>query len=101
MKGILNQEIKEEKEAVGLLTLAKENMMRTFERRYEEKDAKRNIELKKEFADNYKAKIDELNAKIEQQEVIIKEQEKQLENYKENSTIKDETINKNMFFILN
>ena len=94
MKGILNQEIKEEKEAVGLLTLAKENMIRTFERRYEEKDVKRNIELKKEFSDNYKAKIDELNAKIVQQEVIIKDQEKQLENYKESSTMKDETINK-------
>ena len=82
MKGILNQEIEEEKEISGLLTIAKENMVRTFERRYEEKINTRSQELKKDYEEQYRAKIDELEEKVEQQDNIIANHKQEIKDLK-------------------
>ena len=77
-KGIITDEIYEDAQVKRLLTLAKENMVQDFERRYEERFNKMNEELKREYEEQYRTqmneyekKVKECNSKIAQQDTII------------------------------
>ena len=57
-------------------------MVRTFERRYEEKINTRSQELKKDYEEQYRAKIDELEEKVEQQDNIIANHKREIKDLK-------------------
>ena len=93
-KGIITDEIYEDAQVKRLLTLAKENMVQDFERRYEERFNKRNEELKREYEEQYRSQIDEYINKTDQQNTIIENHKKDINILKEETKSKDIKIDK-------
>ena len=93
-KGTINEEMKEDTQVNRLLTLAKENMAQTFQTRYEERYNIRNEELKKEYAEQYSAQIDELSSKIQQQDTTIENHKREINTIKDEVKVKDDKLDK-------
>ena len=93
-KGIITNEIYEDAQVKRLLTLAKENMVQDFERRYEERFNNRNEELKREYEEQYRTQIDEYINKTQQQDTIIENHKREINVLKEETKSKDTKIDK-------
>ena len=93
-KGTVNEEMKEDTQVNRLLTLAKENMQQIFQTRYEERYNIRNEELKREYAEQYSAQIDELNSKIQQQDTTIENHKREINTIKDEVKVKDDKLDK-------
>ena len=93
-KGIITDEINKDTQVKRLLTLAKENMVQEFERRYEERFNKRDEELKREYEEQYRTQIDEYKNNIEQQDTIIENHKREINVLKEEIKLKDTKIDK-------
>ena len=93
VRGIMNEEIRDETQVKRLMTLAKENMVLDFERRYEERYNRRNEELKREYEEQYRAQIEEYKSKIDQQDAAIKTQQREMRSIKDEAIEKDSQIN--------
>ena len=93
-KGTINEEMKEDTQVKRLLTLAKENMAQTFQIRYEERYNIRNEELKREYAEQYSAQIDELSSKIQQQDTTVENHKREINTIKNEAKVKDDKLDK-------
>ena len=74
-KGVITEEIKDDTHVKRLLTLAKENMIQSYERSYEEKYSKKNEELHEEYESKYKNQLEDNKTQIDQFKVKIEEQD--------------------------
>ena len=93
-KGTISEEMKEDTQVKKLLTLAKENMQQIFQTRYEERYNIRNEELKREYAEQYSAQIDELSSKIQQQDTTIENHKREISTIKDEVKVKDDKLDK-------
>ena len=90
-KGNINEDMKDDSQVKRLLTLAKENMVQDYKRKFDEEINKRNEELKKEYEEQYRVQIEEYAKKIEECNSKIAQQDTDIESYKREFIIaKDE-----------
>ena len=94
VRGIMNEEMRDETQVKRLMTLAKENMVQDFERRYEERYNRRNEKLRRKYEEQYRDLMEGYKWKIDQQDVTIKTQQREIRSIKDEAIEKDSKMDK-------